>query len=58
MDLLLERCRDTMSAGRGLIIPLVDDDLISGLKQRAAGEEYPLEASLELAQRRIALTGE
>lgn len=57
MDLLLARCRDTMEAGRGIIIPLIDDDLILGLRQRAEGEEYPLQDRLEHIHRRIALTG-
>jgi len=57
MDLLLKRCRDTMSDGRGLIIPLVDEDLIQGLRRRADGQEYPLETRLDDLYRRIALTG-
>jgi hypothetical protein len=56
MDLLLNRCRDTMHAGRGLIIPLVDEDLIQGLRQRADGHEFPLETRLDDLYRRIALT--
>jgi hypothetical protein len=57
MDLLLRRCRDTLHDGRGLVIPLVDDDLIHGLRQRATREEYPLQDRLERAHRRIALEG-
>ena len=57
MDLLLERCRDTLRDGRGLIIPLVDDDLVDGLRERGAGLEFPLEPRLEVLHRRLALIG-
>jgi hypothetical protein len=57
MDLLLARCRDTMQDGRGMVIPLVDEDLIVGLRERAGGLEYPLQKRLEEVQRRISLTG-
>ncbi len=57
MDLLLSRCRDTMGDDRGLIIPLVDEDLIFGLEQRAQEMQHPLDFRLEDAHRRIALTG-
>jgi hypothetical protein len=52
-----QRCRDTMNDRRGLVIPLVDEDLIYGLRQRAAGREYALEDRLDEAYRRIALAG-
>lgn len=57
MGLLLARCRDTLTDGRGLIIPLVDDDLVEGLHERGAGLEFPLEVRLDTLQRRLALTG-
>jgi hypothetical protein len=57
MDLLLARCRDTLKDGRGLVIPLVDDDLVQGLRERGTGLDSPLEDRLDLLQRRLALTG-
>jgi hypothetical protein len=57
LGLLLARCRDTVQDGRGFIIPLVDEDLIHGLRQRAQGHQYPLDDRLEATYRRIALTG-
>lgn len=56
-DLLLMRCRDTLQDGRGVIIPLVDEDLVAGLRQRAEGHEFPLEERLNDIFRRVALTG-
>ncbi|AKD04373.1 hypothetical protein POKO110462_20160 [Pontibacter korlensis] len=41
MDVFLSRCRDTFSDGRGLIIPLVDQDLVKLLQNVNDGEnEY------------------
>lgn len=57
MDLLLARCRDTLLDGRGLIIPLIDSDLIAGLRERVAGLEFPLETRLEEIHRQLAVTG-
>ena len=54
-DLLVKRCEDTQLAGRGLIIPLVDEDLIAGLQKRARGIENPLEERLEQLQQRISM---
>lgn len=58
MALLHKRCRDTMHDGRGLIIPLVDEDLIQSLSERAEGKDYPLESKLDHTYRQIALTGQ
>jgi len=55
MGLLQERCRDTFRDGRGLIVPLVDDDLIAGLKARAEGVELPLDARFNEIYRSIGL---
>ncbi len=55
MNLLLARCRDTLRDDRGLIIPLVDDDLILGLRRRAEGDEHPLDSRLWEIYRSITL---
>ena len=57
INLLYERCRDTLRDGRGLVIPLVDEDLVDSLRQRARGQGFHLETKLDQAYRRIALTG-
>ena len=54
-DLLLNRCRDTLADGRGLVLPLLDDDLVSGLKERISGKAYPLEDRLNHLHRLVAL---
>ena len=54
-DLLIQRWRDTHRDGRGLILPLVDADLESGLSERASGAEFPLEQRLQELYTAIAL---
>jgi len=52
---LLARCRDTLVAGRGLILPLVDEDLINALRRRARGTNDPLEETLTELHRHLAM---
>ena len=52
---LINRCRDTLSDGRGLILPLVDEDLIEALTKLAQSAEAPLEGRLRDLQRHVAL---
>lgn len=56
-DLLIKRCRDTLTDGRGLVIPLLDEDLLRGLKERADFCDHPLEDRLRDLHRSIALSG-
>ena len=56
-DLLLQRCRDTLTDGRGLVLPLTDTDLLLGLMERAAGTGGPLENRLAELHRSIAMEG-
>jgi hypothetical protein len=46
-ELFKRRCRDTHVDHRGLIFPLVDEDLIAGLRARSLGIEATLEDLLE-----------
>jgi hypothetical protein len=55
-DLLLQRCRDTLADGRGLIIPLLDEDLLRGLIERAESVVFPLDERLNDLHRDIALS--
>lgn len=55
MPKLLARCRDTHQNQRGLIIPLVDDDLIAMLSARMNGVENPADAVLQQRYREVTL---
>ncbi|MBR9789011.1 MAG: hypothetical protein GYB40_13865 [Vibrionaceae bacterium] len=55
MGLLLDRCHDTYNDGRGIMIPLVDDDLIAMLNLAMTGEQRPYERLLSDRLRAIAL---
>lgn len=55
LNTFLARCADTYTDGRGIIIPLVDDDLISILESLKEGEERPEEQLLSDRFRDIAL---
>ena len=55
--LLVARCRDTVLDGRGLIVPLMDEDLVVALQQRARGLEHPLESRIDDLFRSIVLKG-
>ena len=56
MELLLNRCADTYRDNRGLILPLVDSDLIAVLELLRAGQGGGEEAILEDRMRQIALS--
>lgn len=51
----LTRCGDTLKDSRGLILPLTDEDLIAGLRQRAVGDDNPLDSRLTDFYRAVAL---
>jgi hypothetical protein len=53
--LLIQLCRDTVKDDRGLMLPLVDADLIAGLRDRATGVEFPLEERLRELYAQIAM---
>jgi hypothetical protein len=55
MPTLLKRCADAYRDGRGLIIPLVDTDLVEVLERLKKGDLRPEEALLESRQREIVL---
>lgn len=55
LNVFLARCADTYTDGRGIIIPLVDDDLISLLKSLKERVERPEEVLLNDRFRNIAL---
>lgn len=55
LDTFLDRCADTYSDGRGLIIPLVDDDLISLLNKVKDEREDLIDEFLMQRYRRIGL---
>ena len=55
MQLFLARCADTYGAGNGIIIPLVDEDLIQMLENLRQGMEKPGESILQDRLRGIAL---
>jgi hypothetical protein len=55
MDRLLARCADTYSDNRGLIIPLVDDDLIFLLNEAKANREESIDQFLMKRYRSIGL---
>ena len=54
-ELLIQRCRDTHRDGRGLILPLIDDDLLAALRERIDNVEFPLEQRLQHLYAQIAL---
>ena len=54
-EVLIERCRDTHRDGRGLILPLVDNDLLAALEERIGHIELPLERRLQEVYAQIAL---
>jgi len=56
MNVLLQRCSDTYHDDRGLVIPLVDGDLIRLLEQISEGHDSPEEAFLSERYRQIGLT--
>jgi hypothetical protein len=55
LGLFLQRCRDTYDDRRGLIIPIVDTDLINILNRIIHGDAHPEEALLTERKRRIVL---
>lgn len=55
LETLILRCADAYKDGRGLIIPLVDDDLFKMLDARLAGSREPYEEILSDRLRRIAM---
>jgi len=55
MDLLLARCNDTYVDGRGIMIPIVDDDLVSMLNKIKDGVANPHEQFLTERFRSVAL---
>jgi hypothetical protein len=54
-ELALNRCRDTYTDRRGLILPITDTDLIHSLQATAKGDPFPLEVRLNELFRRVAL---
>ncbi|GHF49072.1 hypothetical protein HNQ07_002563 [Deinococcus metalli] len=46
LETFMERCRDTFSDSRNLIIPLTDADMIAMLEEKRGGESEPGEALL------------
>lgn len=55
METFIARCADTYTDDRGLIIPLVDNDLIKILEQMKDGVERPEEVLLMERYRSTAL---
>ncbi|WP_090238926.1 hypothetical protein [Fictibacillus solisalsi] len=55
MELFLQRCRDTAMDDRGIIIPLVDDDLIYMLNQKKNNNYQAIEGFLHDRLRQIKL---
>lgn len=55
MDLFLSRCIDTYRDDRGLIIPIVDSDLIKAMKERKNNKRLHLNKILRDRQREIQL---
>ncbi len=52
-DLLVRRCRDTAQAGRGVIIPIGDDQLIEFLNLIAGGQRATIDVRLEQVLEKI-----
>lgn len=55
LDTLISRCADAYKDGRGLLIPLVDEDLLQMLDARAGGADQPYDIILSDRVRRIAM---
>lgn len=55
MALLIRRCADTYHSGRGMMIPIVDEDLLAMLDRVIAGDIRPYEQLLSSRFRDIAL---
>jgi hypothetical protein len=55
MDTFLARCSDTYRDQRGIILPLVDADLIALLEEVKAGKRVPDEDLLQERLRQVAL---
>ncbi|MDO7908909.1 hypothetical protein Q5741_21270, partial [Paenibacillus sp. JX-17] len=55
LDLFLSRCRDSHNAGRGTIIPLVDEDVLNILDQIKIGVPNATETFLAERLRRVIL---
>lgn len=55
MPTFLQRCVDTFKDDRGLIIPIVDLDLIAVLEKIKKGEKHPEEIVLRNRLRKIIL---
>lgn len=53
LELLMKRCRDTFLDGRGIIVPLVDADLVDGLKSIVEDSSNSIFEIIEERVRRI-----
>ncbi len=55
METLLSRCNDAYVAGRGIVIPLTDDDLVAMLEIVVSGRERAYERLFSERFRSVAL---